>query len=228
VLIAVVAACVVAPPARAQRVLATGDSMMTVTYKELAYELERYGADVRSEHFPGSGISKPDVFDWPTMAADLTRKVTPDVTIVFLGAGDVYPLRRHGQTYQHGTAGWKAAYQARVGSMLRTFGRGGAGRVYWLTLPTPRHRELARAFRTNDRSVARAVRRYGPGAEVVDITPAVTVRRRYRRKLVVDGTRQAVRQLDGVHLAPAGARLASRVVRAALQADGILPPTPVR
>lgn len=207
--------------ARGSVTLATGDSMMYTTYRELAYELERHGAaDVRSDARIGSGITKEDLLDWRALAARQARELAPTATIVFLGAGDVYPLAGH----EWGTAGWIAAYERRVGAMLRSYLR--TGRVYWLTLPTPRDAGLARVFRVNDRAVARAVRKAGPRAAVVDITPAVTRGGRFARKLVVDGRRQAVRQLDGVHLAPAGARVASRVVRARLQADGVLPAAP--
>lgn len=223
-LVVVVAALLAAPSAApAQLTLATGDSMMYVTYRELAFELERYGADVRSDARIGSGITKPDLLDWRALAAQQAGELRPAVTIVFLGAGDVYPLSVGSREYAWGSRGWLGAYERRVGAMLRSYQRGGAGRVYWLTLPTPRDEGLARVFRVNDRAVARAVRKAGPMASVVDITPAVTRRGRFARKLVVDGKRQAVRQLDGVHLAPAGARAAARVVRARLQADGVLP-----
>jgi hypothetical protein len=220
--VVVVLAAAFAVPARAQLTLATGDSMMYVTYRELAFELEQFGADVRSDARIGSGITKEDLLDWRALAAEQARSLRPAVTIVFLGAGDVYPLTVGSVEYAWGTSGWVAAYERRVGAMLRSWLR--TGRVYWLTLPTPRDPDLARVFRVNDRAVARAVRRAGPGAEVVDITPSVTRSGRFARKLVVDGKREAVRQLDGVHLAPAGARLAARVVRARLQEDGVLPP----
>lgn len=208
--------------------LVTGDSMMSVMEHELAAELTRYGAGVRMDSRVGSGITKTFLFDWVPYAGLQARVVAPRATVVFLGAGDVYALRVGRREVRWGTRAWRDAYARRVHRMLRSY-RGPAGdrRVYWLTLPAAKDAGMARAFRTINAALATAVRRAGEGAELVDLRPLIAPRGRFRRTLVVDGRRQVVRQSDGVHLAHAGALVASREIRAALQADGLLPPAPL-
>jgi hypothetical protein len=105
--------------------------------------------------------------------------------------------------------------------MIRHYRRAGQSHVYWLTLPAARDRGMAAVFRTINAAIAEAARR--AGATMIDLVPVLTPGRRYRRTMTVDGRTQVVRQADGVHLAHAGAQLASRRVRAVLQADGLLP-----
>jgi hypothetical protein len=202
--------------------LVTGDSMMTVLERALAAELSAHGAGVRMDARIGSGITKPFLFDWVAYARRQATLVAPSVTIVFLGAGDVYPIRVGRRDVRCCGRAWQAAYERRARRMVRAWLRGGQGRVYWLTLPTPRDRRLARVHRAIDRAVARAVARAGPGAAVVDLVPVFTPGRRFRRAMPWAGRSQVVRQLDGIHLAPAGARIAAGHVRRALQRDALL------
>ena len=209
-------------PATPGSTLITGDSMMSVLERDLRRELRSQGAVVQMDSRLGSGITKPFLFDWLAYAERQAAVLAPPVTIVFLGAGDVYPIRAGRREVPCCGPAWVAAYSRRAGRMLRSWLRGGSGRVYWLTLPTPRDATLARVQRAIDRAVSRAVARAGPGARRIDLVPVFTPGRRFRRHMVVDGRREVVRLLDGVHLAPAGARLAARRIRAVLERDGLL------
>jgi len=206
--------------------LVTGDSMMYVAEKQMQRELGAWGASVHADTRVGSGITKPFLMDWLYYARRQAELVAPTATVVFLGAGDVYDIRVGRRTVRWGTRAWREAYARRVYAMVRSYLRGGRGRVYWLTLPVPRDRRLAAVFRTIDAAIARAVRRAGPRARVVDLRPVFTPRRRYRHRMRVDGELRVVRQADGVHLSPVGARVAARIVRAEMQRDGLLPAAP--
>jgi uncharacterized protein len=208
------------PPAGTM--LITGDSMMTVLEGALAAELSARGAAVRMDARIGSGITKPFLFDWVAYAQRQADVVAPKVTIVFLGAGDVYPIRVGRRSVPCCGAAWVDAYARRAGRMVRSWLRGGEGRVYWLTLPTPRDRGLARVQRAIDRAVTRAVARTGPRAARIDLVPVFTPGRRFRRRMPWAGRSEVVRLLDGVHLSPAGARIAAGRVRAVLQRDALL------
>jgi hypothetical protein len=211
------------------RVLLTGDSMMAVIEAATSQELRLRGVDVNTDSRVGSGITKPFVFDWVTTAPGQARVVAPDVTVVFLGAGDIYPLRRRGRMVGCCGAQWAAAWSERAAKMIRAWrddtGRPGA-RVYWLTLPTPRDRGLAKVHGIINRAIRRAVALAGERAATIDLVPVFTPGRRYRRTMVWAGKRRVVRQADGVHLAPEGARIAAATIADALAADGFPPPAP--
>ena len=97
--------------------------------------------------------------------------------------------------------------------MMAAYSRAGAGRVYWLTLPVPRSAAFAQIYAAVNRALARAAGRLQATVRIVDLVPAVSPGGRFR---------QALRQADGVHLTPAGDRLAARLVVAAMRRDGLV------
>jgi hypothetical protein len=201
----------VCAPARAQepsaeplRVLATGDSMMYVMQQPLARRLRHQGYEVKVDGRFGTGLTKSWILDWASHARSQVEEFQPDVTLVFIGAADVYPL---GGVRCCG-ARWRALYGRRVRELIAIYGR-----TIWLTLPAPRSRGLARVFRNVNRAIADATL---GRAEVVDLVPVFTPGARFRRTMVVGGRREIVRQLDGVHLWGEGVKIAADLSVAAV------------
>jgi hypothetical protein len=215
----VTVAAATAPAAAAQpRVLLTGDSMMAVIEVPVADALRGLGADVVMDSRVGSGITKPFVFDWVATAPAQARLVGPDATVVFLGAGDIYDLRRHGRRARCCGKRWVAAWADRARKMIRSWRDvtpRAPGRVYWLTLPVPRDRGLAKVFAVINRAIRRAVRLAGRRAATIDLT-----------RLVTPGDRR-LRERDGVHLSAAGAALAGVAIAKRLTRDAVLSPPAV-
>ena len=106
--------------------------------------------------------------------------------------------------------------------MMASYARGGAGRVYWLTLPTPRSAAFARVFSAVNRALRRAARAYPAQVRIVDTVGVFTPGGRFRQTIRRDGATVDVRQADGVHLSPAGDRIAASLVVAAMRRDGLV------
>ncbi|HEV2062801.1 MAG TPA: GDSL-type esterase/lipase family protein [Solirubrobacteraceae bacterium] len=187
-----------AAPASADRILATGDSMMYVMQDELAQALRERGHEVTVDGRFGTGLTKPWILDWTKHAHAQVRGSRPDVTFMFLGGNDLFPIAGASCC---GRA-WVQGYVRRVRRLVRIYGR-----TIWMTLPTPRDRGLAKGFRRVNLAVRRAVRRE-PRAQLLDLVPAITPGRRYRRRMRRDGERVFLRQMDGVHLWGAGVQIA--------------------
>jgi lysophospholipase L1-like esterase len=96
--------------------------------------------------------------------------------------------------------------------MMAAYSRAGAGRVYWLTLPVPRRAAFAQIFTGVNQALQRAAQAYPATVRIVDLVPAISPGGRFR---------QALRQADGVHLTPAGDRVAASLVVAAMRRDGL-------
>ena len=127
-----------APPKRVlQNLLVTGDSMGKPLNTELYLALHEQGVHVYSDLQFGGGISKDFVFDWPTEADAAARQFRPDATVVFIGADEGFPLRPPGGGHKVPCCGphWAAAYANRARSMIASYRRGGAGRVYGSRCP---------------------------------------------------------------------------------------------
>ena len=116
------------------RILATGDSMIQVLDSFLQQRLQKGRVRVRKESHISTGISKPSMLNWNNKARRQARGIRPDASVVFLGANDGFPIGRS----QCCGRGWGRGYARRVRDMMRSYSRGGAGTVYWLTLPVPR------------------------------------------------------------------------------------------
>lgn len=201
------------------RLLATGDSMIQIIDGFLAARLKPKGGRVISDAHISTGISKPQMLDWLRHAAGSARSVKPDVTVVFLGANDGFafgPVACCGPD-------WVDAYAQRVATMLRSYARGGAGRVYWLLLPTPRGDAFARVYRAVNAAIVRAAaRRSSESVRVIDLRRVFTPGGRFRQSIRRRGRYVSVRQPDGVHLNTSGASIAADVIIGALRSDGYI------
>ncbi len=207
------------------RLLATGDSMIQIVDGDLAQRLHgRRGTTVRSDAHIGSGLTKPSELDWLRKARGQASGFKPDVTVVFLGANDGYPLRATGGA-RAGCCGpaWVKAYEARVEQMMRSYLRGGRSYVYWLTLPTPRPASFARVFGRINLAIRRAAERVGDGVRVVDLAGVLTPGGRFRQSVTFRGQTVDARQEDGIHLSYGGASVAATLVIDRLRADDVLP-----
>jgi lysophospholipase L1-like esterase len=199
-------------------VLATGDSMIQVLDGFLERRLAPSGVRVRSDARISSGISKPSGLDWQAHARLQADRIRPDVTVVFLGANDGFPMAGADCC---GPA-WVSEYARRARRMMLAYGRGGRGRVYWLLLPAARRgffRETFPAVNAALRLAAAGARRY---ARLIDLDRVFTPGGRYRDTMRIHGRKVRVRQRDGVHLSVAGAALAARIVIRTLRAERIL------
>lgn len=204
----------VAAGAQAERVLATGDSMMQGIDSFLADELGD-SAKVRSDVRVGAGISLHDG-DWERIAASQVASVRPRTTVISIGAAEGFAMTTPaGATVKCCDEPWVVEYVRRVRAMMTTYVRGGRGRVFWLTVPVPR---LA-ARQASSKAVNDAILRAADGQ------PGVTVLRmdllfspsgyqdsiRYRGRLV------RAREVDGIHLSVPGTAIAAKVIAEAMR-----------
>jgi hypothetical protein len=201
-----------AAPKRALRhLLVTGDSMAMPLDSVLARRLADGAAiEVTREPHIGTGISKTALVDWGKLSARQTASQEPDAVVVFIGANEGFPMKgADGRTRKCCDAAWAAEYAYRVRLMMNTYRRGGAARVYWLTLPLPRDPDRQPISRAVNAAISVAAQPYRAQARVVDMERIFTPDGRYADAIDVGGERRLVRQADGIHLNEAGAELAA-------------------
>ena len=182
---------------------------MYVIQQPLARRLRQRGFEVKVDGRFGTGITKPFILDWAAHAHDQVAEFRPDVTFMFIGANDLFPIagaRCCGRA-------WIEGYTRRARRLIRIYGR-----VVWMTLPAPRDPGLATAFRKVNRAIRRAVAAEPERAQLLDLAEVFTPKWRYRRVMRWQGRRVVVRQLDGVHLGHEGVKIASDLAVASLSA----------
>ena len=207
------------------RLLATGDSMIQIIDSFLKQRLERRrGASVRSDAHISTGISKTQTLNWVRKAGGQARSIKPDVTVMFLGANDGFPMRTpSGARAACCDGAWVTEYARRVEAMMRSYRRGGRSLVYWLTLPTPRRGSFVPIYRAVNVAIRRAAGRVPSGVRVLDMARRFTPGGRFRQHVTYRGRRVSARQEDGVHLSTGGASIAASLIIDRLRADRALP-----
>lgn len=191
------------------RLLATGDSEIQLIDLFLAEALRHDGVRVRSDAHISTGISKPFLLNWVAYARYQARRIRPDVTVMFIGGNDGFPMRGpSGRIAYCCKAAWVDEFARRTRLMIRSYLRGDAGRVYWFLLPPPSRRGLAGYFRAANRGFIRAARSF-PG-----------------RMRLVDVRGLSGREPDGYHLSIRAMRVATRMVVTMLRDDGVIGPAP--
>jgi lysophospholipase L1-like esterase len=204
------------------RLLATGDSMIQIIDSYLAQRLKRRRkTSVRSDAHISTGISSPSILNWVKKARNQAGSVKPDVTVMFIGANDGFPIGGAPCC----NAAWVTQYARRVASMMRSYRRGGRSLVYWMTLPapSPSRPNFAKVFPRVNEAIRRAAARFGSGVRVLDMGKVFTPGGVFRKTMTYGGRTVTVRQPDGIHLSTAGASIAATVIINRLHADHVLP-----
>jgi hypothetical protein len=211
-----------APKRPLHTLLVTGDSLSTPLDVEMARRLASTGAHVIREPHLGTGISKTDLVDWGKLSATQTQDDHPDAVVVFIGANEGFPMPAPGGGKRQVAccgADWAAIYANRVRQMMNTYRRGGAARVYWITVPTPRDPARQRIERVVNAAIGVAAQPWRNDISLVDTIPIFTPGGRYRDAMPVDGRPTLVRESDGIHLNRTGAGLLAQRVIGALSAN---------
>jgi len=196
-------------------VLTTGDSMIQIIDSYLKQRIGSRRVRVHSDARIATGISKPSLLDWRSHARAQAERIRPDVTVMFIGANDGFPMA--GADCCGGA--WIAEYARRARRMMRSYARGGRGRVYWLLLPAPRGGPFRETFRAVNAALRRAARGRADDVRLIDLARVFTPGGRYRASMRIHGRLVRVRQRDGVHLNTTGASLAASIVIRALRRD---------
>lgn len=200
-------------------VLSTGDSMMLNPTVALRRQLSRR-ARVVADVYAGSGITRPFVIDWATLPGKQVRAYRPDATVISLGMGDGRDLATPDGPVACCGPDYVAAYATRVRRIMRTYARGRKGAVVWMNEPFQRDPERWPVEGAVNAAVALAAQGL-PRVRVVDLAAVMTPGGAYADDLVLDGTAIRVRTKDGIHLSPAGSRIASRLAVSALRKLGV-------
>jgi hypothetical protein len=200
-------------PAAASPVLLLGDSMMRLPGQAMERELARLpGIEAHSFSGIGTGLARLDAFDWLGKIDELCAEHRPKVAVVALGANDRQPMKLPGlgEVVQPGSAQWNEEYAARIGQAMDRLAAGGCDRIIWLLLP-PMRDSVVDAFAQNVNQAIGAEAARRPGVTAHDFTPLVADRRTggYTDRIMDPQTAAAirVRDPDGIHLTPDGARL---------------------
>ncbi len=205
------------------RLLAAGDSEMQEVDDFLGTDLRSDRVHVTEDARISTGLTNSFFFDWPAHARRQAASLQPDVTVMFMGGNEGFPIRDPQGTLVGCCSGaWSAGYALRVEEMMRTYLRGQAGRVYWFLLPTPRQRNFQSVFDGVNAGIRMAAARFPGRVGLIDANAFFTPGNRYRDYMVYRGHGLVIHESDGVHLSDAANPIAASLVAARLRADHVI------
>jgi hypothetical protein len=201
-------------PGKPRVVALAGDSMMAVGLSATMLRQAAGHKDLRiiKAFRSGTGLARPEVFNWMDEYPAMIGAEKPDVVIVAIGANDGQGFVVDGKVLPYGSDGWQRVYQDRLASYLAMVSSGGA-RVVWVGLPPMRipvyNQKIAAINRIAYTVVSQSPEAtwWNPDSYVGDDSGG------FREFATLpNGQSMRLRATDGIHLSDEGAGLLTSVL----------------
>jgi uncharacterized protein len=198
------------PAADRPRTLAlVGDSMMAVGLSDILLRQTATDQDVRvvKAFRSGTGLARPDVFDWMAEYPAMIGDAQPDAIIVAIGANDGQGFVDNGKVLAFGTDAWVKVYQQRTAAFLNMLTQDGA-HVVWVALPPMKSGTYNEKIAEINRITYTVVSQY-PQVSWWNPAPYLGDDKGAYRDFAttLDGKTTRIRQADGIHMSDEGAAL---------------------
>jgi hypothetical protein len=201
-------------PSKPRVVALTGDSMMAVG---LSAEMMREAAGDKNlrivkAYRSGTGLARPEVFNWMDEYPAMLGAEKPDVVIVAIGANDGQGFVVDRKVLPYGSEDWRKVYQGRLAEFLAMVGEGGA-RVVWVGLPPMRGHVYDEKIADLNR-IAYTVVSQSPRATWWNSASYVGDDAGKFREYatLANGKTMRIRSTDGIHFSDEGASLLTTVL----------------
>ncbi|MFJ2987521.1 DUF459 domain-containing protein [Collimonas sp. NPDC087041] len=186
-----------------------GDSMMAVGISPplLSEMVEHPQLKALRAFRSGTGLSRPDVFDWIQQYPIMLNGRHPAVAIVAIGANDAQDVAVDGKVLAFGTEQWNTLYKMRLRTFLDMLTRDGT-QVIWISLP-PMQNPKFHARMSAINLLAQQVVSENSHASWWDITSLVGSPdgRFLEFAKTPDGKITRIRAADGIHFSDPGGSL---------------------
>jgi hypothetical protein len=199
---------------RPRVVALAGDSMMAVGFG--AGLMRKAGDDqnlrILRAFKSGTGLARPDVFNWMDQYPAMLGSEKPDVVIVAIGANDGQSFVVDGKVLLFGSEEWRKTYQSRVADFLAMVESTGA-QVLWVSLPPMRSATFNQRISIVNR-IAYTVVSQDPKASWWNTAPYVGDASGSFREFaeLPNGSLVRLRMPDGVHFTEEGASTMTAVL----------------
>jgi uncharacterized protein len=217
-----------APPSNGYNVFIIGDALAGGLWAGTTRTGGQYPDFAITGRFKeGSGLARPDIYDWASAVPKILERHHVDMAIVFIGTNDGQDIRSDGGRLAFGSDEWAAAYQAQVDEIVSVFMEHGVT-VYWIGLPPMQSASHDEAVRTI--AEVQRERVLANGAKYIDVRPqfADSDGGFAQSGIDIHGNEERLRSLDGIKFIKAGNDKLSMMVFDAISADlGHGPPGPV-
>ena len=211
---------------RPKRILIVGaSSIQYYLGTELERRLELYDdVAIHRRGKLGTGLSRPDVFDWPAEVQKLMAQHRSDIVVAQFGGNDAQPITlESGRRVYFGSDSWNEEYTRRLRALVQQIVRDGALPIFVGMPPMREPGFSGRMGRLNDLT-ERVVREEG-GRYVPTWDIAGDHEGAYRLEVAWRGRRVPMRMKDGIHYTREGSQYVADQLVHRLEAEFSLVPT---
>jgi hypothetical protein len=181
------------------------------------------GIQVANRFNEGSGLARPDLYDWAAAIPKMTEGKNYAAAIVLIGLNDRRDIKDNADTLKFGTPEWETRYKARIDAVIDALAAQHV-QVFWMSEPAMGDpaldadmQNLSAMFK--DRAAAK-------GATFIDIrTPFLNAQGGYTDRGPDDtGIERRLRESDGVTFFKQGNNRLGQIALAALKSASPAPP----
>ena len=213
---------------KARKILLIGDSLSISLGEQMERALSAApGIDFVKDGTRSSGLTRPELVDWPAHLRELVSQGAPDVVVIMLGANDVMPVEGpDGSRVYFDSPDWPSAYAAKTRELVNICHKANPRVViYWVGVPPMGEASLAQGVVQVNAALS-AMCGDTPGCRFIAVKsafadPAGRFTRHARD--VATGETLPIRTADGVHVTESGAKLLAGVVLRTLADQEKLP-----
>ncbi|MGA2527636.1 MAG: DUF459 domain-containing protein [Acidimicrobiales bacterium] len=150
--------------------------------------------------YVGSGLARPDFYDWPEHLEALVNQYHPKLVIILVGANDSQSFDVGDQALAFGSAKWRSVYTQRVDAMINETLTSGA-KMLWVGAPIMADPVLSASMQTLN-SIYQAQAKLHPGVEFMSIWSLFSDASGQYSEYLTNSSGQTVlaRDDDGIHL----------------------------
>jgi hypothetical protein len=166
----------------------------------------------------GTGLARPEVFNWPAYLAEVVARDKPDAVVLTIGSNDDQDLTGDGGGQNFGSPEWIAEYRRRVGGLMDSITANTDATLFWVGIPPMRNTERFDTRYQIINDIVRSEAALRPGKVVfvdasVVLSPPGGGYADYLQN--ADGSITQVRAADGIHFTREGGdRIADEVLQA--------------
>ncbi len=155
----------------------------------------------------GTGLARPEVFDWTTEYPAMIGNEQPDIIFVAIGANDGQGFVEQDKVLPFGSDAWIKVYQQRTAAFLNLLTQNGA-RVVWVGLPPMKSDKYNEKIALINRIAYSVVSQYTQAIWWNPLPYLGDEAGGYREFLTLDnGKTVRIRAADGIHMSDEGAEL---------------------
>ena len=214
------------PPIDAPKALLIGDSLMAMLGPTLKQTISsNLNGDATVLAKIGTGLSRPDFYNWPKALKQSTDATSYDIVFILLGTNDSQNLTENGIPVRYGSSQWVHLYRKRLSDIM-AITCSSAQRGYWLGLPPMRDSKLhLKAEMLN--ILARNVIAKHDCMHFVSLKPVVASSEgRFATYLRIDHQDIKVRTGDGIHFTTKGSQLIANYLLSILRSPQTVEDSP--